>query len=164
LWGGFVLVRGYEPVDIVRIRVPEDLWCTIIHPHIEIQTRASRKLLPDSVPLRDLIIQTGNAAGLIAGLLTNDYALIGRSLHDVVAEPARSHTIPGFVEMKAAALGAGALGCSISGSGPSLFALSTKKETADRIALSMGTILDTKNCPHTVFVSRICSTGARIIS
>jgi homoserine kinase len=164
LWGGFILVRGYKPIDIVQIEAPRDLWCTIIHPHIEIQTKASRKLLPKSVPLADLVTQTGNAAGLVAGLLKQDYALIGRSLHDVVAEPARSHTIPGFANMKAGALDAGALGCSISGSGPSVFALSATKETAVKVGASMKMVLDSLACPHTVFVSRICSNGARIIS
>ncbi len=164
LWGGFILVRGYKPIDIVQIEAPRDIWCTVIHPHIEIQTKASRKLLPKSVPLADLVTQTGNAAGLVAGLLKQDYALIGRSLHDVVAEPARSHMIPGFANMKAAALDAGALGCSISGSGPSVFALSITKETADKVGASMRKVLDSLACPNTVFVSRICSNGARIIS
>ena len=164
LWGGFVLVRGYAPIDVVQIRAPRDLWCSVVHPHIEIQTKASRKILPASVPLKDLVTQTGNAAGLIAGLLMNDYALIGRSLHDVVAEPARKHLIPGFAEMKAAAVGAGALGCSISGSGPSVFALSTAKETALLVGKAMGKILESIDCSHTVFVSGISTTGAKIIS
>jgi homoserine kinase len=164
LWGGFILVRGYEPIDIVQIKAPKNIWCTVVHPHLEIQTRASRKLLPTTVPLADLVTQTGNAAGLIAGLLTEDYALIGRSLHDVVAEPARMHLIPGFVEMKAAAMASGALGCSISGSGPSVFALSTSKEIAGSVGVSMGKVLDSVACPHTVFVSGMCRTGARIVS
>jgi homoserine kinase len=164
LWGGFILVRGYEPIDVVQVKAPPNIWCTVIHPHIEIQTKASRKLLPKNVPLADLVTQTGNAAGLIAGLLTVDYALIGRSLHDIVAEPARFHLIPGFMDMKAAAIGAGALGCSISGSGPSVFALSTTKETAALVGASMAKVLDSLACPHTTFVSGISHTGARIVS
>ncbi len=164
LWGGFVLVRGYHPIDVVQIRVPRSFWCTIIHPEIEIQTKESRKLLPKKVLLEDLITQTGNAAGLIAGMLQEDYDLIGRSLQDVVAEPARIHTIPGFEKMKAAALGAGALGCSISGSGPSLFALSKAEETSRKVGSAMASILDSIGCSHTVFVSSINRTGARVIS
>ena len=164
LWGGFVLVRGYNPIDVVQIRVPKNLWCTIIHPDIEIRTKESRKLLPKSVPLADLITQTGNAAGLIAGLLQEDYELIGRSLQDVVAEPARMHAIPGFEKMKVAALGAGALGCSISGSGPSLFALSMTEETAQKAGVAMDNVLNSLGCSHTMFVSSICRTGARVIS
>ena len=163
LWGGFVLVRGYHPIDVVQIQVPKSLWCTIVHPEIEIKTRESRKLLPKNVPLEDLITQTGNAAGLIAGLLQEDYDLIARSLHDVVAEPARMHTIPGFEKMKSAALRAGALGCSISGSGPSLFALSRSEEIARGVGDAMSGVLDLIGCSHKTFVSNVCRTGARVI-
>jgi len=164
LWGGFVLVRGYHPIDVVQLPVPRDLWCTIVHPDIEIRTKESRKLLPKSVSLSDVITQTGNAAGLVAGLLQEDYTLIGRSLHDVIAEPARKHTIPGFDAMKDAALSSGALGCSISGSGPSLFALSKSEGTARDVGIAMGKVLDALGCAHTMFVSVICRTGARVIS
>ena len=163
LWGGFVLVRGYHPIDVVQICVPKNLWCTVIHPQIEIRTRESRKLLPEKVPLEDLITQTGNAAGLIAGLLQEDYGLIGRSLCDVVAEPARMHTIPGFDRMKKAALRSGALGCSISGSGPSLFALSRSEDIAREVGDAMSSVLDSISCEHKIFVSSVCRTGARII-
>lgn len=163
LWGGFVLVRGYHPIDVVHIEVPPDLWCVVIHPCVEIRTMESRKLLPREVPLPDLITQTGNAAGLIAGLLQKDYGLIGRSLQDVVAEPARKHTIPGFDEMKKVALDKGALGCSISGSGPSLFALAQSEQSARSVGEAMGSVLERLNCSHSMFVSRICSEGAKVI-
>jgi homoserine kinase len=164
LWGGFILVRGYHPIDIVPIRVPDGLWCTIVHPHMEIRTRESRKTLPKTLPLADVVTQTGNAAGLIAGLMSGDFALIGRSLQDVISEPARQHLIPGFKEMKAAALEAGALGCSISGSGPSLFALASAEATAERIGAAMGSVLESIGFPHSVIVSSINRTGARVIS
>jgi homoserine kinase len=163
LWGGFILVRGYHPIDIVPIHVPQALWCTIIHPHLEIRTKESRKTLPRVIPLEDVVTQTGNAAGLIAGLMSEDFGLISRSLRDVISEPARRHLIPGFQEMKAAALAAGALGCSISGSGPSLFALATSKEAAERIGQAMGSELDLIGYPHSIIVSGINRTGARII-
>jgi len=164
LWGGFVLVRGYNPIDIVPIPVPENLWCTILHPHLEIQTKESRRMLPKVIPMGDVITQTGNAAGLIAGLMTANFGLISRSLRDVIAEPVRQHFIPGFVEMKNAALGEGALGCSISGSGPSLFALATSEEVASKAGTAMGKVLDTIGCPHSIILSRIGRTGARIVS
>jgi homoserine kinase len=164
LWGGFILVRGYHPIDIVPVRVPDSLWCTIIHPHMEIRTRESRKTLPKILPLADVVTQTGNAAGLIAGLMSGDFALIGRSLQDVISEPARQHLIPGFKEMKAAALEAGALGCSISGSGPSLFALASAEATAEKIGAAMGSVLTAIAFPHSIIVSSINRTGARIIS
>jgi homoserine kinase len=164
LWGGFVLVRGYNPIDIVPIPVPEGLWCAIIQPHLEIQTKESRKILPKTIPIADVITQTGNAAGLIAGLMTADFELIRRSLRDVIAEPVRKDFIPGFTQMQEAALGEGALGCSISGSGPSLFALATSEEVAARSGTSMGKALDAIGCPHSIILSRISPTGARIVS
>jgi len=163
LLGGFCLIRGYDPIDIVPVRAPRQLWCTILHPHMEINTRESRKLLPRSVPLADVIRQTGNAAGLIAGLLQEDFGLISRSLHDVVAEPVRKHLIPGFEPMKDAALSAGALGCGISGSGPSLFALSTSEQTANAVGMAMGSVLTSLRHGWSVVVSGINQTGARII-
>jgi homoserine kinase len=164
LWGGFVLVRGYNPIDIVPIPVPEGLWCTIVHPHLEIQTKESRRMLPKTIPIADVITQTGNAAGLIAGLMSGDFGLIGRSLRDVIAEPVRQHFIPGFTEMKEAALREGALGCSISGSGPSLFALSSSQERASNVGAAMANVLDSISCPHSVFLSPISRTGARVVA
>jgi homoserine kinase len=164
LWGGFVLIRGYDPPDIVQIPVSAKLWCVIVRPHLEVRTSEARKVLPKTVPLADVVRQTGNAAGLVAGLMSGDLGLISRSLHDVIAEPARQHLVPAFSEIKKAALGAGALGCSLSGSGPSVFALTDSRELAGRIGSAMGAILDRISCPHTIIVSGINSTGARIIS
>ncbi len=164
LWGGFVLVRGYDPIDIVPIRVPESLWCSVISPGIEIKTDHARKILPRTVPLADLITQSGNAAGLIAGLITSDFALIGRSLHDIVAEPAREHLIPGFARMKASAIACGALGCGISGSGPALYALSSSRGDARRIAESMGEACRETGSAYSTIVSRVGAPGARIVS
>ncbi|MBP1649343.1 MAG: homoserine kinase [Bacteroidetes bacterium] len=164
LWGGFILVRGYDPLDIVQIPISAPMWCVIVRPHMEIRTKESRKMLPRTVPLSDVVRQTGNAAGLVAGLMSGDFGLISRSLHDVIAEPARRHLIPGFADMKSAALDAGALGCSLSGSGPSVFALAKSKRTARQIGIAMGSILNSVSCPHSVIVSGISSAGARIIS
>ena len=164
LWGGFVLVRGYDPPDIVQIPVSAPLWCVIIRPHMEIRTSDARRILPESVPLRDVVRQTGNAAGLVAGLMSGDFGLISRSLHDVIAEPARRHLVPSFSEMKTAALDAGALGCSLSGSGPAVFALATSQKLAGRIGSAMGAVLDRISCPHSIILSGINNTGARIIS
>jgi homoserine kinase len=164
LWGGFVLVRGYNPPDIVQIPVAAPLWCVIIRPHMEIRTSDARRILPKSVPLSDVVRQTGNAAGLVAGLMSGNFGLISRSLHDVIAEPARRHLVPSFAEMKAAALEAGALGCSLSGSGPAVFALATSPELAGRIGHAMGAVLERISRPHSIIVSGINNTGARIIS
>ncbi len=163
LYGGFVLVRGYHPIDIVPIRIPGDLWCTIVHPHVEIRTKESRMALPGSIHLQDVVRQTGNAAGLIAGLLTSNFGLIGRALEDVIAEPTRGPMIPGFLEMKAAARDAGALGCSISGSGPSVFALTVSREGARAAGEAMAAVLDRCSCPHSLYISCVGAAGSRVL-
>jgi len=164
LWGGFVLVRGYDPPDIVQIPISTPLWCVIVRPHMEVRTKESRKILPKTVPLADVVRQTGNAAGLIAGLMSGDLNLISRSLHDVIAEPVRRHLIPAFTDLKKAALDAGALGCSLSGSGPAVFALTSSRELARHTGTAMGAILKKVSCPHSIIVSGINRTGARVIS
>lgn len=122
LFGGLILVRSADPPDLVRLPVPSSLRCVMVLPRQRLDTREARAVLPKSVPLHDLIRQTANLAGVIAGCCTGDLALIGRSLVDVVVEPHRARLIPGFAAVQAAAMDAGALGCSISGGGPSLFA------------------------------------------
>jgi len=164
LLGGFTLIRGYEPLDVIRLAPPEELWCAVILPRMEISTKASRKLLPDMVSLHDVVTQTGNAAGLVAGLLMSDYDLIGRSLHDVIAEPARAHTITGFAAMKKSALDAGALGCSISGSGPAVFALCRGEAVAQRVASAFAGALAPHRIGSSTYCSRISPNGATIVA
>lgn len=137
LLGGFVIIRSYTPLDVFTIPVPKDLYCTLVHPDIEINTKDARYILRDEVSLKNTISQMGNVAGLVAGLMKEDYDLIGRSMVDVIIEPVRSILIPDFNLVKQAALDSGALGCSISGSGPSMFALSRGKENALKVAEAM---------------------------
>lgn len=133
LLGGFVLIRDYHPLDVIKLHVPDGLHCTLLHPHFELKTSDSRSVLRDSVSLKHSTIQSGNVAGLIAGLFLEDFELIGRSLRDVIAEPYRATLIPGFYEVKEAVKAAGALGMGISGSGPTLFALSKGEKTVQSI-------------------------------
>lgn len=133
LLGGFVIIRSYAPLDIFSIPVPKDLYCTLVHPDIEINTKDARYILRDEVSLKNTISQMGNVAGLVAGLMKEDYDLISRSMVDVIIEPVRSILIPEFNFVKQAALDNGALGCSISGSGPSMFALSRGVENARKV-------------------------------
>ena len=138
--GGFTLVRSYEPLDIVKIDSPKELWATVIHPQLEVKTRDARRVLKGGIDLSKAITQWGNVGGLVAGLYSEDYDLIGRSLVDVVIEPIRSILIPGYEKVKRATLEAGALGCSISGSGPSIFGLSKGKETAKKVKSAMAEV------------------------
>jgi len=137
LLGGFVLIRSYDPLDVVRLPVPAGLSCAVVHPHTELRTEDARRVLKKEIRLADAIRQWGNLAALVAALYNGDLALLGRSLQDVVAEPARSLLIPGFPKVKAAALAAGALGCSISGSGPSVFALCSSPGDSSRAGAAM---------------------------
>jgi len=137
LFGGFVAVRSLHPPDVVEIPVPRGLCCALVRPHIQIQTSESRALLGNAIPLSTAVHQWANVAGLVAGLFRDDWDLISRSLEDVVAEPVRGSQVPGFQEMKEAAIESGALGCSLSGSGPTVFALCRGPETAEAAADAM---------------------------
>lgn len=164
LLGGFTLVRSYDPLDIIKINSPSELYATVIHPQIELKTSDARSVLKQNITLKSAIVQWGNVGGLVAGLYTNDYDLIGRSLHDEIVEPLRSVLIPGFDPVKNTAIHHGALGAGISGSGPSIFALSRGKETAEKVASAMCKIYDGMNLPYEIHVSQINDNGIKIIS
>lgn len=163
LLGGFVLVRSYHPLDVVKIDTPECLAAAVVHPQIEVRTEDARAILRKEVLLKDAIQQWGNTAGLIAGLLKNDVGLVGRSLNDVIIEPIRSILIPGFKEVKAAALNEGALGCSISGSGPSIFTLNDSLETANKVAKIMQSTFEAIGISANAYVSKINNEGVKIV-
>ena len=163
LLGGFTLVRSYNPLDIIKIDSPSELYATLVHPQIELKTSDARSVLKQTVSLKSAIIQWGNVGGLIAGLYTQDYELIGRSLHDEIVEPLRSVLIPGFNLVKEAAMDNGALGSGISGSGPSIFALSKGEATAKKIANAMSIIYDEMKLPYEIHVSKVNPSGVSII-
>jgi homoserine kinase len=163
LLGGFVLIRGYEPLDVVSIPTPDNLFCTLVHPHLELKTQDSRQVLRSTILLKDAITQWGNIAGLVAGLMKPDFGLIGRSLKDVVAEPVRSLLIPGFDVIKEKAVVAGALGCGISGSGPTIFALSTERDLAMKVGKVIQQEFTKLKLESEVYVSKINSAGAKVI-
>ncbi len=164
LFGGFTLVRSYDPLDIVKIHTPSQLYATIIHPQIEVKTETARQILNDTVPLSDAIKQWGNVGGLISGLYTEDYKLISRSLHDYIVEPLRATLIPGFDAVKQSALKAGALGCGISGSGPSIFALCKGVENAQSVAKAIQNIYKNIGITFNIYVSKMNTQGVKIIS
>lgn len=163
LLGGLVLIRSYEPLEVVRIPTPPNLFCALVNPDFELRTAKSRKILKKEISLKNAVTQWGNVGGLIAGLMKSDYGLIGRSLQDVVAEPLRASLIPGFFDVKNAALQAGALGCSISGSGPSIFALSESPGVAKNVGKKMQEAFTAVKINSKIYVSPINQTGARVI-
>lgn len=163
LLGGFILIRGYSPLDVVTIPTPSGLYCTLIHPHLELNTEDSRQVLRQNISLKDAIIQWGNIAGLVAGMMKPDYGLIGRSLNDVIAEPVRALLIPGYHDIKKIAVNEGALGSGISGSGPAIFTLSTEKSIASRTGRSIQEHFAKYRLESEVYISKINQEGARII-
>lgn len=161
--GGFTLVRGYNPLDVIKIESPSEIYAVVLHPHIEVKTSDSRAILSPIIALKDAITQWGNLGGLIAGLYSKDYELIGRSLQDVIIEPLRKKLIPNFDEVKNSALDAGALGAGISGAGPSIFALCKGQAVAEKVAFAMSSnYLDT-GIPFDMHVSRVNDEGVKKI-
>lgn len=163
IFGGFTLVRNLAPLDVVTIPSPSELYTTVIHPQIEIKTADSRKILKTNISLAQGIRQWGNLGGLIAGLCKEDYELIGRSLEDHIIEPIRSILIPEFEALKKAVKEAGALGSGISGSGPSVFALSKGESTARKVAESMKSVYTETGIDFDIHVSPIGKSGVQII-
>lgn len=164
LFGNFTLVRSYDPLDVIEIPSPSDLYATVIHPQIEVKTSDSRKILKTNITLDQGIKQWGNVGGLVAGLFTEDYDLIGRSLVDHIVEPIRSILIPGFNEVKLEVDKAGALGSGISGSGPSIFAFSQGIKNANNVAEAMKNVYQKIGIDYDVHVSKINSEGIKILA
>ena len=161
--GGFTLVRSYQPLDVFKINTPNDLYATIIHPQIEVKTADSRAVLKNQVSLKKMVTQMGNFGGLISGLFTNDYDLIGRSLHDEIIEPNRLVLIPEFNKVKKGVIHAGALGAGISGSGPSIFALSKGERTANFVGETMAKIYNNTDIDYDIHISKINQQGIKIL-
>ena len=162
IYGGITLIRSIFPLDIVSISSPP-LHITVVHPQIEVRTSDARQILRKEVLLKDAIKQWGNIAGLVAGFMKQDYELIGRSLEDVIIEPVRSMLIPGFDEVKKKCIDAGALGGGISGSGPSIFMLSTTNRCAKNIEQIMQDIYQRIGLAHHTYVTSINQEGVQII-
>ena len=161
--GGVVLIRGYEPLDIVRLPVPEGFFYAVVHPDIVVSTKQAREVLPREVPLHDAVTQWGNVGGLVAGFALGDVALIGRSMHDVVAEPYRKGFIPGYDVLKEGVLAEGALAMNIAGSGPSIFALAADEAVAQRVAQRMRAHFARPGIGCKIYAGRVSNCGARIV-
>ncbi len=164
LFGGFRLIRGYEPLDVIEIQYPRTLHTTIIYPQIEVKTTEARDLLPKQIPLKDAITQWGNVGGLIAGLQNMDYNLISRSLVDVVAEPYRAALIPLYAEIKILAEKYEAVGCNISGSGPAIFILTEDMSKSNMIIEEAKKLYKEAGIDLIAFHSGVSEAGAEVIS
>ena len=162
--GGFNLVKSIFPLEVLQIPTPSDLCAVIIHPQIEIKTSDSRSLLPSKVLLSDATKQLSSLGSLVHALHLSDYKLIGSCLKDYLIEPHRSKLIPCFDELKKNAIESGALGCSISGSGPSVFALTKGLKIANKVEKSFSSIYEKTNISYETYVSKISSKGVSIIN
>jgi homoserine kinase len=156
------LIRSVFPLDIISIPAPP-LFISVVHPQIEVRTSDARQILRTEVLLKDAIKQWGNIAGLVAGFMKSDFSLISRSLEDVIIEPVRSILIPGFDDVKKQCKEAGALGGGISGSGPSIFMLSTEEQTATQIADIMKTIYQKIGLEQHTYVTTINQSGCSVL-
>jgi homoserine kinase len=163
LLGGIVLIRSYHPLEVISLPVPSKLIVIVVHPEVEVLTKSARAILPKQIPLTDAIAQWSNTAAFTKGLFTNDYALIGRSVTDRIAEPRRAKLIPNFENVKHAAILNGALACSISGSGPSVFALCDGKKRAKKIANAMKKEFSAKKIKSISYISHINQRGVIVI-
>lgn len=163
LLGGFILVRSHQPLDVVSLEYPEELVAVVLHPHIEINTGGSRRILRKQISLSSAVQQWANVGGLVAGLQSKDFNLISRSLEDVVIEPTRGLLIPGFDAIKHAAIETGALGSGISGSGPSVFALCADKTTAENVGKAMQKVVTNLGLGSDVHISQINANGAKVL-
>jgi homoserine kinase len=163
IFGGFTLVKSACPLQILELPTPPDVFATLIHPQIEIKTSESRAILPKEIPLSNAIAQWANVGSLVHALHTSDYALIKESLIDVVIEPYRKQLIPHFDDVKKAALEAGALGCAISGSGPSIFMLSKSEATAKAVENAIRQVYSTTDIQFETYVSKINVEGIRVL-
>ncbi len=160
-FGGFVLISNYSPLQIVRLGAMENICFTVAHPHLELETKKSRTMLPKQVPLESHVFNMSKAASLISAILQKDALLFGKSIEDHIVEPARTSLIPGFSAVKKSALDAGAFGCSISGSGPSVFAVSGSKTCATEIGKAMQEAFAHEQLESDIFVSPVSHEGAK---
>lgn len=162
LYGGLTLTRSIDPVDVVKIPVPETIRCAVVYPHRRVDTRRARQAIPVELPVSDFVAQSANLAGFVTACHQGDLELLARSLRDVLIEPYRAELIPGFPEVRKAALDAGALGGSISGAGPSVFAWA-KKSMVDSVGQAMADAFAAAGSETTLWTGAIKEGGAHLI-
>ncbi|MET0291791.1 MAG: homoserine kinase [Steroidobacteraceae bacterium] len=163
LFGGLVLTVGIENPRVKQIPVPDRIRCVIVHPHMFVSTRQARAILSRTVTMSDFVWQTANLAGFISGCYTNDLEMIRDSFHDVVIEPQRQTLIPGFGDIRSSAVAAGALGCSISGAGPTMFAWCLDTD-AEGVRRAMVEAFARQNLEVDDWIVEIQAGGARVIA
>ena len=163
LLGGFVLVKSYEPLEIIKLGGVSGLHVSVCHPDFELETKKAREVIPKDVPLKNVIKNQSLLASLIYGIAKDDAALVARSANDYVVEPYRAPLIPGFGDVKKAALAAGAGSCSISGAGPAVFAFSLSQKEAEAVSRAMAGAFGKNGLGSRRYVSGIAKQGVHAI-
>lgn len=163
IMGGFVLIRSYEPLDIISLPVPSNLHAAIVYPEVDVPTKDARQMIRTKIQLKDAVTQWGNVAGLVSGLFLDDLDLVGRSMKDVLVEPFRSILIPGFEELRNIAMENEAVGFGISGSGPSVFALTRNAIAAKKITDLQQAHLTKMKIKSYAFVSAVNTEGPKVL-
>lgn len=161
LFGGLTLIHSLDPIELIQLPIP-DIYCVLIHPHLQVATKEARKILKDSISLENYVKQSAKLAGFISALYQNNQQLLEKFVTDLIIEPQRSHLVPGFYHVKEAALAAGAFGVSFSGSGPSIFALVTHIQQAESVTQAMRKNLQAENIQSDYWISKISSSPARV--
>ena len=157
-----ILVKETYPIDLIRLPVGP-FYLALLHPDIKINTKEARKILPKNIPLDKAVKQWGNTSALTYGFTVNDIEIISSSMNDMIIEPVRSKLIHGFNEIKQTALSNGAIGSSISGSGPTIFALCANEEVALQVMEQMEKTANKLNLQYNSYVSSINHSGPQII-
>jgi homoserine kinase len=163
--GGIVLVRSYDPFEMVELPVPDALRVAVVHPHCQVSTAEARRLVKErTYGLEVIVANIGSVASLVASLYRGDLPLLGRSIDDRIIEPQRATLIPGFAAVKDAAFGAGAFGCSIAGSGPSVFAFADSDTSAEAVGVAMqAAFKSAAGLDSDLFWGKVSTEGARVI-
>ena len=162
--GGIILIRGYEPLDVIKLPVPGNFFCAMIHPNIVVSTKEARSILPKEVPMHAAVSQWGNVGGLVAGLYSGNIGLVGRSMKDSVAEPFRKKFIPGFDELRGRILESGALAMNIAGSGPSVFAIADRMDIAQKAGDILREHFDALGIGYEAYVVKVSNKGAKLVA
>lgn len=163
LLGGMVLISGYHPLRMQSLPVPKNLVVALVTPKHEVPTAQARAVIPKKIALEKIVANSGNLAAMVAACFTDDVAAFGRAVVDVIIEPARAGLIPGFAAVKSAALDAGAFGCSISGAGPTVFAVCDSDSAGERVAQAMQSAFLQAGLASSAQVVRPDLTGARVL-
>ena len=163
LLGGITLIRSNDPLDVIQLDFPKNLYCAVVHPDVAVATRDARAVVPKTLDTKTAVKQSAHLAAFVAALYKGDWNLISRSMVDLIAEPGRKDLLAHFDEVKNAGIKAGALACGISGSGPTIFALCKGKKSAEKTAISMAKVYAEYKIKNEFYVSKVNRKGAEVI-